>query len=80
MFANNHHNDGHVAVWIPASPGLQAALIQDAPDSYFKPPYAGVRGWVGVELAKIGDDALAAHISEAWNMIAPKGLRASYNK
>ena len=29
MFANNHHNDGHVAVWIPAAPGVQ--------------PYAGLR-------------------------------------
>ena len=23
MFANNHHNDGHIAVWIPALPGDQ---------------------------------------------------------
>jgi len=21
--ANNHHNDGHIAVWIPAAPGMQ---------------------------------------------------------
>ena len=21
MFANNHHNDGHMAIWIPAPPG-----------------------------------------------------------
>ena len=27
MFANNHHNDGHVAIWVPAPPGLQATLI-----------------------------------------------------
>ncbi len=24
MFANNHHNDGHIAVWIPVPPGAQA--------------------------------------------------------
>jgi len=23
MFANNHHNDGRIAVWLPASPGMQ---------------------------------------------------------
>jgi hypothetical protein len=23
MFANNHHGDGHTAVWIPAAPGAQ---------------------------------------------------------
>jgi hypothetical protein len=27
MFSNNHHNDGHIAVWIPAPPGEQEALI-----------------------------------------------------
>jgi hypothetical protein len=30
MFANNHHDDGHVAVWIPAAPGVQTALIEEA--------------------------------------------------
>jgi hypothetical protein len=44
MFANNHHNDGHIAVWIPAPPGLQAMLINSSPKTYFRPPYVGVRG------------------------------------
>ena len=30
MFANNHHDDGHVAVWLPAAPGVQEALIDEA--------------------------------------------------
>src|SRR5712692_6447853 len=55
MFANNHHNDGHIAVWIPAPPGLQAMLIATAPETFFKPPYVGVRGWVGMELDRISD-------------------------
>jgi hypothetical protein len=74
MFSNNHHNDGHVAVWIPAEPGAQATLIQMAPETYFKPPYVGVKGWVGIELDSIGDDELASHIREAWRMITPKSL------
>src|SRR5215469_4008166 len=49
MFANNHHGDGHVAAWFPAAAGVQAALIEDAPETYFRPPYVGVSGWVGVE-------------------------------
>lgn len=32
MFADNHHNDGRVAVWLPAPPGMQAALIESAPE------------------------------------------------
>src|SRR6266852_6244144 len=39
MFADNHHEDGHLAVWLPATAGLQSALIADAPATYFKPPY-----------------------------------------
>ena len=49
-FANNHHHDGHVAVWIAATPGLQATLIKNDPRKFFRPPYVGVRGWVGIEL------------------------------
>jgi hypothetical protein len=50
MFSNNHHNDGHVAVWLPAPSGLQAALIDEAPETYYRPPYVGGSGWVGIEL------------------------------
>src|SRR5579859_1822930 len=77
MFANNHHNDGHIAVWIPAPPGTQAMLIHNSPETYFRPPYVGVRGWVGVELEAIGDEELALHIREAWEMVAPKALIAA---
>src|SRR5579863_5106033 len=53
MFVNNHHNDGHIAVWIPAQPGLQSMLIHQSPETYFRPPYVGVRGWIGIELDRI---------------------------
>jgi len=72
MFSNNHHNDGHIAVWIAAEPGAQAALIQSNPACYYRPPYVGPSGWVGVELAQIGDDELAAHLSDAWKFIMSK--------
>jgi hypothetical protein len=77
MFANNHHDDGHIAVWIPAPPGLQGILIQSSPQTFFRPPYVGVRGWVGIELDCISDEDLAAHIREAWLLIAPKSLKTS---
>jgi hypothetical protein len=72
MFANNHHGDGHVAVWIPSAPGVQAALIEEAPDTYFRPPYVGVGGWVGVELSRVNDDQLGALIREAFRLIGSK--------
>ncbi len=76
MFADNHHNDGHLAVYVPAAPGLQPALIAESPATYFKPPYVGVRGWVGIELAQIGDEELAFHIHEAWRLVPPKKLNS----
>lgn len=78
MFANNHHNDGHVAVWLPVPPGFQEGLIDSAPDTFFKPPYVGVRGWVGVELARMNDADLRMYLTMAWELIAPKRLRAQH--
>jgi hypothetical protein len=75
MFANNHHNDGHIAVWIPVAAGLQATLLATEPRKFFMPPYVGVRGWVGIELDAIDDEELGAYILEAWRLIAPKRVR-----
>jgi hypothetical protein len=72
MFANNHHNDGHIAVWIPAAPGLQEALIEEVPGTYFRPPYVGVSGWVGVELGKVDDEQLKALIHESFQFVTRK--------
>ena len=76
MFSNNHHNDGHVAVCVPAPPGMQAALIEREPAAFYRPPYVGVRGWVGLELAHVSDADLAFHIQLAWELTAPKRLLA----
>jgi uncharacterized protein YdhG (YjbR/CyaY superfamily) len=72
MFADNHHQDGHLAVWLPAPPGLQSALIEDAPETYFKPPYVGSSGWIGIELDQIRDEALEIHVRKAWELAARK--------
>ena len=77
MFANNHHGDGHVAVWIPTAPGVQAALIEEAPDTYYRPPYVGVSGWVGVELSKVDEDQLGALIREAYRLVTAKSIAPS---
>lgn len=76
MFADNHHGDGRVAVWLPVLPGLQATLIEQSPNVYFRPPYVGYRGWIGIELAHVSDDDLRYYIQTAWELIAPKRLLA----
>lgn len=79
MFADNHHNDGHIAVWLPVAEGAQSMLIDANPAVYFRPPYVGHRGWVGIELAAIEDEELAHRITTAWRLIAPKRLRAAFD-
>src|SRR5215510_13969882 len=34
VFANNHHNDGRIAVWIPTLPGDQGMLIKNSPEIF----------------------------------------------
>ncbi len=77
MFAENHHKDGHIAVWLPVPSGFQTTLIETSPETFFYPPYVGVRGWVGIELDRITDKDLTYHIEVAWELIAPKRLVAS---
>ena len=72
VFANDHHQDGHLAVWLPAPVGLQAALIEEAPETYFIPPYVGSSGWVGINLDRINDEALEIHVRRAWELSSPK--------
>lgn len=52
-------------MWLPAPPGLQEALVEKATQAYYRPPYVGSSGWIGVELDQVDDEALAAHVRQA---------------
>ena len=77
VFANNHHGDGHIAVWLPAPPGFQVGLTRESPEVFFKPPYVASTGWLGIELTKIDDEDLKYHVEIAWRMFATKRLQAT---
>jgi hypothetical protein len=47
---NHHHGAEHLAVWLPAPLGEQEALVKTDPARFFRPPYVGIRGWVGVRI------------------------------
>ncbi|PYS69932.1 MAG: phosphoribosylglycinamide formyltransferase [Acidobacteria bacterium] len=72
----NHHNDGHIGVTIPAAIGVQAALIEKSPKKFYRPPYVGHAGWVGIELPRVSDRELKMHLREAWKLIAPPKLQS----
>jgi hypothetical protein len=46
----DHHHDERLAVWLAAPDGAQAMLIGSHPGRFFRPPYVGVRGWLGIYL------------------------------
>jgi hypothetical protein len=79
MFSNNHHNDGHIAVMVPAAIGIQGVLIDASPEKFYKPAYVGVRGWIGIELDQVSDEELTFHIRQAWKLIAPQKLQDAFD-
>lgn len=79
MFSNNHHNDGHIAITIPAAIGIQEMLIKKSPKKFYRPPYVGVRGWVGIEVDRVSDKELAGHLQEAWRLIATPKIRTAHD-
>jgi predicted DNA-binding protein (MmcQ/YjbR family) len=50
MLDDHHHGAAHLSVWLPQPLGLQEALIAGDPSRFFRPPYVGPSGWVGVVL------------------------------
>jgi hypothetical protein len=70
-FADRHHDD-RVAFWAAAPDGAQEHWIGLDPGRFFRPPYVGVRGWVGVYLDVEQDwDDIAEIIEAAHDVVAP---------
>ncbi|MEO5874435.1 MAG: MmcQ/YjbR family DNA-binding protein [Streptosporangiaceae bacterium] len=76
MYADRHHDD-RVAIWCAAPPGAQEAFVGSGPERFFRPPYVGHRGWLGVYLDVAVDRAeIAEIITEAYRQVAPRRLLA----
>jgi hypothetical protein len=74
MFVDDHHEDGRLAIWCAAPSGVQGEVIETEPDTFFRPPYVGHRGWLGVHLMKVSQAELDAICLEAYREIAPVTL------
>ena len=73
-FADRHH-DERVACWCAAPPGAQEALVAHHPARFFRPPYVGHRGWLGVYLdVPVDWDEVAELVRDAYLVVAPKRL------
>ena len=60
-----------------APPGAQQELTASDPERFFRPPYVGGRGWIGVRLDRDPDWAEIAELcQDAYRDIAPASLSA----
>jgi hypothetical protein len=74
-FADRHH-DGRVAFWAAAPEGAQEHWIGLDSGRFFRPPYVGGRGWIGVYLDVEQDwDDIAEIIDAAHGVVAPPRSR-----
>jgi hypothetical protein len=81
MFVDDHHGDGILGIWCAAPPGAQDEAIAAEPERFFRPPYVGGRGWLGVRLDVDPDwEELAGICLEAYRCVAPKTLLAQLDQ
>ncbi len=73
MYLDDHRGDGRLALWSAAPEGAQEMLIEAAGKHYFRPPYVGHRGWVGVRLDRgLGWEEIAGVIEDAHETVATR--------
>jgi hypothetical protein len=75
MVLDDHHGDGIFGLWAAAPPGNQELLVSANADRFFRPPYVGHRGWLGVRLNDGVDwDELEGIVEDAFASVAPAKL------
>lgn len=74
---DHHHGADRLAFWCAAAPGVQEELIGENPELFFRPPYVGHRGWLGVRIDLDVDwDEIAEIVRDAYRCVAPVTLVA----
>ena len=75
MFVDDHHGDGILGIWCPAFPGVQEEMVALEPERFFRPPYVGPSGWLGVRLDRDVDwDEVRGILTDSYRKVAPKTL------
>lgn len=76
-FSDRPHGHERIALLVKTS-GMDElhALVEDQPDTYFKPAFYGASGWVGLVLDRhdLDWDDVDAWLQRSWRSVAPKRL------
>jgi hypothetical protein len=77
LWPRGHHDHQFPHLWCAAPEGAQEELVATEPDRFFRPPYVGSRGWLGLRLDGPLDSAeLAAICTDAYRTVASRKLIA----
>ena len=77
LWAQGHHDHDFPHLWCAGPPGAQHELTASEPGRFFRPPYVGGRGWIGVRLDRGTDWAEIAELCrDAYRAVAPARLAA----
>jgi hypothetical protein len=77
LWADGHHANDFPHLWCAGLPGSQQELTASEPGRFFRPPYVGGRGWIGVRLDRDLDwPEIAEVCRDAYRAIAPARLTA----
>jgi predicted DNA-binding protein (MmcQ/YjbR family) len=75
-YLDNHQGDGILGVVFKAAWGEHEALVASDPDRYYRAPYLGHKGWVGLRLDRGHVDwgEVAELVTDSYLLVAPKRL------
>jgi phosphoribosylglycinamide formyltransferase 1 len=76
-FTDRPHGHQRIALLVKTSSmDEMQSLIEDQPDTYFKPAFYGANGWIGMVLDRRGLDweDVSAWLQRSWRAVAPKRL------
>ena len=81
FWEDGHHQDAFPHLWCAAPHGVQEEMVATDGDRFFRPPYVGGRGWLGMRLDGDVDWAEVAVVcEEAYRTIAPARLVAALDE
>jgi len=77
LWPDGHHDHHFAHLWCAALPGMQEGLVAAGPERFFRPPYVGGRGWIGMRLDhKVDWGEVEAICEDAYRAVASKKLIA----
>jgi hypothetical protein len=74
LWPDGHHDHDFPHLWCAAPEGVQEELVASS-DRFFRPPYVGHRGWVGLRLdGDVDWSEVEEVLTDAYRTVAPKRL------